>query len=104
MLTFDTLQKKQIARDVLPQLPQLSHIVFSPDQDDAAAIIDLLFDSTRGNFRQLINILIQANNLIELSKQTNEYYRTHRPDKTPPPIHEFGVTIIRESTAMTRGT
>lgn len=100
-LPFDQLDKKQLKRDVLSHIDAHAHIVFDPDQADADTIVEALYTTTRGNFREIMKILDQANALIELSKQAVEVHSTKRLCTPAPSVCRFDIELIREAAEMT---
>lgn len=100
-LAFDSLTEKQIQRDLLPRVATDAHIAFDPAQEDAADIVATLYAATHGNFRRIMKVLDQANELISLSIERHEMRVAAHPKKDPPPIRRFDAEVIREAAAMT---
>ncbi len=100
---FDTLKIEQIKRDLLPNLDKHAHLTYSPTQDDAEAIAKTLFKVTGGNFRDIIKILDQANELIELSLLARKHVLKTKPDEAPPDLYTFDAQLIIEAAEMTKG-
>jgi hypothetical protein len=96
---FDGLTDKQIKRDLLPNVSTHSHISFQSDQEDATAIVEALMKTTTGNFRRIVSVLEQADELIELSKIDNER-AIAAGKKEIPAILDFDVELIHEAAAM----
>lgn len=103
VLPFDSLTKDQIKGELLPSLDKHAHLTFSPTQEDAEEIVDTLFKATSGNFRDIIKILDQANELIELSILARRYALEKNPDETPPELAVFDAELIRDAAEMTKG-
>lgn len=100
-LPFDKLDKKQIKKDLLPQIDTHSHIVFDAQQQDADTIVDALYATTRGNFREIMNVLAEADHLIYLSERAVEIHTASRSSKPVPLVRNFDVETIREAAEMT---
>jgi DNA transposition AAA+ family ATPase len=96
---FDGLKDTQIMKDLLPHISIHSHIRFSPDQEDAKAIVEALMKTTRGNFRLVMNVLEQADALIELSQRAHER-TTAAGKRTPPDILDFSADVVYDAAEM----
>lgn len=102
VLSFDALKEAQIMNDLLPNLDTHSHLAFSPTQDDAAEILAMLVKATSGNFRDIIKILDQANELIDLSILARQHALETKPDRELPEITIFDAALIRDAAEMTK--
>lgn len=100
-LPFDRLDQKQIQRELLPRVATDAHIAFDPDQEDAAEIVSALLATTQGNFRKIMKVLDQANELIGLSIVDHEAHMNACRKGEAPPILSFDANVIREAAAMT---
>jgi hypothetical protein len=100
-LSFDRLDAKQIQKELLPKITVNAHIAFDPDQSDADAIVAALLAATQGNFRKIMKVLDQANELIALSIEDHQLHQAKQRKGDPPPILPFNADVIREAAAMT---
>jgi DNA transposition AAA+ family ATPase len=100
-LSFDRLDGKQIRQELLPKIALNAHITFDPDQGDAEDIVAALLAATQGNFRKIMKVLDQANELIELSIEENQLHQAKQRKGDPPPIQAFNANVIREAATMT---
>jgi hypothetical protein len=78
-----------------------AHIAFDPDQSDAAEIVRALLAATQGNFRKIMKVLDQVNELIAISKEDHQAHLMARRKGNPPPTQSFNANIIREAAKMT---
>ena len=100
-LSFDRLDAKQIRKELLPRIATDANIVFDSDQDDADEIVAALLAATQGNFRKMMKVLDQANELIGLSIEAQQLYGAKQRKGDPPPILTFSAELIREAATMT---
>jgi hypothetical protein len=100
-LSFDRLDEKQIQKELLPRIAVNAHIAFDPDQTDAQAIVAALLAATQGNFRKIMKVLDQANELIALSIEEHQLHQAKQRKGDPPPILPFDANVIREAATMT---
>ena len=103
-LAFDQLDKKQLKKDLLSHIDVHSHITFDAEQNDADAIVDALFSTTRGNFREIMKVLDQANDLIDVSKKAVALHAAAQSSKPAPLVRRFDVATISEAAEMTMDT
>jgi DNA transposition AAA+ family ATPase len=100
-LSFDRLDENQIKKVLLPKIAVNAHITFDPNQTDAAEIVAALLAATQGNFRKIMKVLDQANELIAISKEEHQMHLVARRKGDPPLIRSFDADVIREAATMT---
>jgi DNA transposition AAA+ family ATPase len=69
---FDGLTRRQIMEDLLPRVAQDSYLSFESGQEDAEQIVNELYTVTSGNFREIMKVLDQANEIIHLTQRKRE--------------------------------
>jgi DNA transposition AAA+ family ATPase len=69
---FDGLTPTQIMEYLLPRVAQDSYLSFESGQEDAEQIVKELYTVTSGNFREIMKVLDQANEIIRLSQRKRE--------------------------------
>jgi hypothetical protein len=103
-LPFENLTRQQIKQDILPLASEASHILFSPEQDDADEIVEALFvGADQGTFRDIVHILEEASDLIAKSIAYCEREAARNPEKKRLEPRHFDVDLIRDATMNTKG-
>jgi DNA transposition AAA+ family ATPase len=69
---FDGLTRTQIQEDLLPRVAQSSYLSFESGQEDAKEIVNELYTVTSGNFREIMKVLDQANEIIRINQRRRE--------------------------------
>jgi DNA transposition AAA+ family ATPase len=69
---FDGLTRRQIMEDLLPRVAQDSYLSFESGQEDAEWVVNELYTVTGGNFREIMKVLDQANEIIRLNQRKRE--------------------------------
>lgn len=103
-LPFENLTRQQIKQDVLPLVSEASHILFSPEQDDADEIVEALYvGANQGTFRDIVHILEEASDLIAKSMAYCEREATKGPKKKRLEPRYFDVDLVCDATMNTKG-
>jgi len=94
---FDDLSIDQIRDNVLPNLSAQSHLKLPSDIQAKEAIVKELAALGKGNFRNVMDILVKTNDLIQKSIDIHNTWLAELPNEEPPPTKPFSVETIREA-------